>query len=108
MKCKYNSVDEETIVAQTLNWFLFIAQVAIWAGNSRLVFGFTLEPINRKKTPTLRNQQSSKPESVFHRGIFHVNIKSTLRSVSRNVNLSRLSGVSLIFPFSESVWPNKK
>lgn len=64
MKCKYNSVDEETIVAQTLNWFLFIAQVAIWAGNSRLVFGFTLEPINRKKTPTLRNQQSSKPESV--------------------------------------------
>ena len=49
MKCKYNSVDEETIVAQTLNWFLFIAQVAIRAGNSRLVFGFTLEPINRKK-----------------------------------------------------------
>ena len=43
---------------------------------------------------------SSKPESVFHRDIFHVNIKSTLRSVSRNVNLSRLSG--------ETVWPNKK
>ena len=54
MKCKYNSVDEETIVAQTLNWFLFIAQVAIWAGNSRLVFGFTLEPINRKKNANIK------------------------------------------------------
>ena len=58
------------IVIQILNWFLFIAQVAERAGNSRLVFGFILKPINRK-TLDSRNQQSSKPESVFYR-MFHV------------------------------------
>ena len=59
------------IVIQILNWFLFIAQVAGRAGNSRLVFGFILKPINRK-TLDSRNQQSSKPESVFYRSMFHV------------------------------------
>ena len=58
------------IVTQILNWFLFISQVAVRVGNSRLVFAFILKPINGK-TLHSRNQHHLN-QSVFHRGMFHV------------------------------------